>query len=607
MISIASTNPQLHNVFDAKTRPEWLSRTLNSIGVEKLVDDALCYTLAWSCPEPPKFFESTVGIIYFWMLVFANIFVLVLLVSVVGALIKHLRDPSLKVLSEHRDEIAAVSLTVLVPCYLPNEQPIILETIRHIIEKIEYDYPFTLIVCYNTPKPMEFEKTLAKLDGTVFPNGRSLRVLHVDGSISKAENLNAALDIVDTENLVIYDADHHPEPDSLLIASAAMRTHGASCIQGSTFLRSRPTLLAAYINAEFFVTHFVFFPAMQFATSMGVFGGSNALWKTEALRGYQFRRDMQTEDIDLSARALIGGKVHIRFEPRCRSGELPPSSFVALYHQRLRWALGWDQVTLQHMSSIWSAKRIGCCRKLGLTYILPLRWGILFSATLNAILTPVIGFWYYETTGGSLGLPIDACIMLSMTCFFTVCTVVAINMVLYEPVRRWPAVILFQATGSLYIGWQILLVLVSLFKIYLKSDGEWVVTTREQPVQQQPSPSAPSRWPSQKSADVSARVSPPLSDTSEGDTSDTSESSERSPPQTPEPPDTTVAEPDTALRRAGDRETRHLLVVEPVRLPSPIIQAAFGNLYQPARVDLQLDSPVVLRRPTTRYSELDMV
>ena len=42
-----------------------------------------------------------------------------------------------------------------------------------------------------------------------------------------------------------------------------MRHHEASCIQGSTFLRSRPTLLASYINAEFFVTHFVFFPAMQ--------------------------------------------------------------------------------------------------------------------------------------------------------------------------------------------------------------------------------------------------------------------------------------------------------------------------------------------------------
>ena len=76
-------------------------------------------------------------------------------------------------------------------------------------------------------------------------------------------------------------------------------------------------MLAAYINAEFFVTHFVFFPAMQFITGMGVFGGSNALWRTAALRSYQFRADVQTEDIDLSTRALLGGKVR-RLPPPAR-------------------------------------------------------------------------------------------------------------------------------------------------------------------------------------------------------------------------------------------------------------------------------------------------
>jgi cellulose synthase/poly-beta-1,6-N-acetylglucosamine synthase-like glycosyltransferase len=176
------------------------------------------------------------------------------------------------------------------------------------------------------------------------PNGRRVRILKVENSTSKAENLNAALELVKTENVVIYDADHHPDPQSLLIASAAMTAHNCACVQGSTYLRTRPNMLAAYINAEFFVTHFVFFPAMQFVTSMGVFGGSNALWRTDALRAYQFRADMQTEDIDLSTRALLSGRVRIRFEPRCRSGELPPASFQALYRQRLRWALGWDQV-----------------------------------------------------------------------------------------------------------------------------------------------------------------------------------------------------------------------------------------------------------------------
>ena len=53
-------------------------------------------------------------------------------------------------------------------------------------------------------------------------------------------------------------------------------------VQGSTYIRntegcSPAAWLARYLDAEFFVTHFVYFPAMEFVTSMGVFGGSNAL------------------------------------------------------------------------------------------------------------------------------------------------------------------------------------------------------------------------------------------------------------------------------------------------------------------------------------------
>ena len=182
-----------------------MSSAMSFFGVEEFVDGALCYAFAWSCPEPPEFFDSPIGVLYFWMLVFANLFVLILLISVVGALISHLLDGTMKVLEEERDEIGAVSLTVLLPCYLPNEQPILLETIRHIIEEVEYDYPFTLIVCYNTPKPMPFEEELQRMHGTVYPNGRVLQVLPVMGSRSKAENLNTALETVQTENLVIYD------------------------------------------------------------------------------------------------------------------------------------------------------------------------------------------------------------------------------------------------------------------------------------------------------------------------------------------------------------------------------------------------------------------
>ena len=157
----------------------------------------------------------------------------------------------------------ACPIAVIVPCYLPNEQTIIEGTIEHILTKLEWPGPVTLHVAYNTPAPLPFEETLRALNGREYAPRRVLRVTRIEGSTSKAENLNAALEYVETENVVIYDADHHPDRESLTIATAAMEAHGVQCVQGSTYLRTRPNMLAAYINAEFFVTHFVFFPAMQ--------------------------------------------------------------------------------------------------------------------------------------------------------------------------------------------------------------------------------------------------------------------------------------------------------------------------------------------------------
>jgi len=36
---------------------------------------------------------------------------------------------------------------------------------------------------------------------------------------------------VDSELLAIYDADHHPDPESLLVATAYMRKHDVDCVQ----------------------------------------------------------------------------------------------------------------------------------------------------------------------------------------------------------------------------------------------------------------------------------------------------------------------------------------------------------------------------------------
>ena len=162
---------------------------------------------------------------------------------------------------------------------------------------------------------------------------------------------------------MITDADHHPDESSVSLLMAAMLDSSSSssssssskdgsgggrvaCVQGSTYIRNaRGSLLARAVDAEFFVTHFIYFPAMQVIASSGYFGGSNALWRTAVVRMYPFDAELLTEDVDVSARALLGGHT-MAFCPEARSGELSPVGTVALVTQRLRWFMGWEQVCM---------------------------------------------------------------------------------------------------------------------------------------------------------------------------------------------------------------------------------------------------------------------
>jgi len=81
-----------------------------------------------------------------------------------------------------------------------------------------------------------------------------------------------------------YNPPTHPKACWFSCPFPFLQEHKCSCVQGSTYLRVINSLLALIINAEFFVTHFVIFPAQQAASGTGFFGGSNALWVTEVLR-----------------------------------------------------------------------------------------------------------------------------------------------------------------------------------------------------------------------------------------------------------------------------------------------------------------------------------
>jgi cellulose synthase/poly-beta-1,6-N-acetylglucosamine synthase-like glycosyltransferase len=366
---------------------------------------------------------------------------------------------------------------------LPNEKDIIEDTVWHILSNVESPGDFKLWLVYNTPVDMpEIEARLqAMADRVDLPHGRKLAVVRAESSKSKAENINLILPQLTAKYTIVYDADHNPDPESLLLLIEKIERTGVDCVQGSTYIRNlNAGMLARIVDADFFVTHFILFPAQRLLTGNAVFEGSNGMWRTKVLQGSEFDKDMQTEDIDVSIRMLLKQRT-IEKCPEARSGELAPANYQALFKQRQRWAIGWDQVSLFHFHDIMKPE-VPFSRKISVAWALYSRWLMAFIAFTSAVLLAPVGI--AKQCGFLLFL--DAGMLESFLFFLPIgiaisWTLEAIFQVHHRGMQSFIQVFyvfLFWLLAPLYITFQCVLITTSLFKIATGRDGGWVVTAR---------------------------------------------------------------------------------------------------------------------------------
>lgn len=378
------------------------------------------------------------------------------------------------------------AIDAIVPCYLPNEAEIIEETIMHILNNVESPGVLKLWVVYNTPKDMpDIEGRLKALSERVdLPHRRKLTVVRAETSRSKAENINLLLPRITGKYVVIYDADHHPDPPSLMLMVEKMIRKNMTCIQGSTYIRDLNSgLTARIVDAEFFVTHFIYFPIMKMVTRNAVFCGSNGLWKADALRGNDFDKSMQCEDIDLSVRMLLQGH-SVDFCPEARSGELAPVNLAALWKQRTRWAIGWDQVSLKVWSKIVNSEEKST-RKTAVAYVLWSRWWMQIVGLVGGVVTPLLVFIQrFDSNLCHCGLATQFVQTYLFYFYLTMLagsTLEAMFQTHHRGLQSWlqvPFVMFFMWAGCVYVLFQFLLIQVSLFRIFTGRVGGWVVTKR---------------------------------------------------------------------------------------------------------------------------------
>jgi cellulose synthase/poly-beta-1,6-N-acetylglucosamine synthase-like glycosyltransferase/GGDEF domain-containing protein len=273
--------------------------------------------------------------------------------------------------------------SAIIAAYLPNEAETIIDTVRAFLRQ---DYPdLQVILAYNTPHDLPVEAALhaiAARDPRLVP-------IRVRDSVSKAQNVNAALTVVTGEFVGVFDADHHPTRGAFRRAWRWI-SHGADVVQGHCVVRDGDGFLQRLIAAEFESIYAVAHPGRARLSGFGIFGGSNGFWRTSLLLRTRMRGFMLTEDIDSSMRVVAAGG-RIVSDPGLVSTELSPPDWHGLWNQRLRWAQGWSQVSLRHLIVMLRNNRLTRRQRVGLAYLLG--WRELYPwISLQAF--PILCYWF---------------------------------------------------------------------------------------------------------------------------------------------------------------------------------------------------------------------
>jgi len=293
--------------------------------------------------------------------------------------------------------------TFLIAAYLPNEQDLIIETLQAVLSVNRPKDGLEVILAYNTPVDLPIEAELRRMEA-IYPE---IRVLRVEGSESKAENLNTAIDLATGEIVGILDADHHPPADCFERAWRWLESD-YEVVQGRNVIRNHDdSFLTRLIGVEFECMYGVTHPARSLGVDTAVFGGSNGYWRRDALKRVRFDPSMMTEDIDATSRALLEG-FHICADRSIVSTELAPGNFRSLWFQRKRWAQGWLEVSLAHQRKLWATKNLNFRQKSYWTYLLFFMQAypvvalqilpIILSLFLFQGSVPLIAHWYFWST-----------------------------------------------------------------------------------------------------------------------------------------------------------------------------------------------------------------
>jgi cellulose synthase/poly-beta-1,6-N-acetylglucosamine synthase-like glycosyltransferase len=362
--------------------------------------------------------------------------------------------------------------SLIVAAYLPNEQDLIIETLTYILETMRRPGGMDLILAYNRPDRLPIIEAELEALAARHPE---LRLLNVEGSRSKAENVNAALAIVTGEITGILDADHRPNPDSFERAWRWLATGQYAAVQGRNVIRNYGlNLLTRLVGVEFECMYGVSHPAKSLLVDTGMFCGSNGYWRSSVLQRIRFSPTMMTEDIDATLRALLRGHNFIH-DPGIITTELAPENIPAFWSQRKRWAQGWLEVALKHQVPLIKSAKLDRWQKVYWSMLL------IYSALFHFIALQVFPI-FISLTLSSLQAPEIPQTYVWMTTALTLAsgpiqTMAAWGVRSRMTKQRFSDYLLYCICIPFYCIFKNVIAIIAIYD-HVLGNNEWVVTSR---------------------------------------------------------------------------------------------------------------------------------